>query len=113
MFKISNDQISKLNSILKSQLINRLENKIEQDFPEKYNEISTTEWKYWIDSKISDCIEYGIIEEEDVKEYIEISICYPLMEARPRPVWIEELLINDNRLVDERFDILIDKLEFN
>ena len=112
MLTIKNKQFGILEKSLRQQFITMTALNIRNYHEDEYVKSTTEEWHNWIEQKMQECISYEILEEKDFKQYVEISLNYPLMEKRPLQLWIEELLGNNSRDVEERFSLLIEKLEF-
>jgi hypothetical protein len=81
--------------------------------PEVYSTNSYEKNKMWIEKKIREAVNFGIQQEYDIHEFIEISLHYPIMEHNPRPYFLQELLLNDTRTVEDKLNLLIENLEFN
>jgi hypothetical protein len=113
MLIVKANQFELLNKNLRIKLILKLERSIKDEHVETYLKLSSEEWKKWINKKINECIEYNILKENELEEYLEISLRYPAMEIMPKKPWIEDLLRNDSRTVEDRFTILVEKLIFD
>ncbi len=103
-------QINEINKVLRKRYILTLITHIETEFSERYLMNNVDYWIKWVDEKLDQCEHFGIIEQDDILDFIDITLEYPVMESRPMEYWIDELLSNASREVEDRLFLLEEKL---